>query len=63
MDGEAVWDDELRRFATPPTCRHGHPLDETMKTWQIDWQEYRCPPCAASGEPDPFFRLRKPARI
>ncbi|MFI5593602.1 hypothetical protein ACIA5G_51855 [Amycolatopsis sp. NPDC051758] len=63
MDGEAVWDHELRRFATPEACRSGHPLEQGMKTSEIDWLEYRCPMCVAESAPDPFFRLRKPARI
>ncbi|WP_329059488.1 hypothetical protein [Amycolatopsis sp. NBC_01480] len=63
MDGDAVWDDELRRFVTPAPSRLGHPLDESMKTWQIDWREYGCPQCVAEGVADPFFRLQTPARI
>lgn len=58
-----MWDYELRRYATPPECRAGHPLDQSMKTQEIDWLEYRCPRCVAEGAADPFFRLRKQARI
>ena len=58
-----MWDPELRRYATPAACRLGHALDESMKTSEIDWQEYRCPSCVAAEVDDPHFRLRKPARI
>ena len=63
MDGEAVFDAEMRRFVTPAACRLDQPLDRGMKTSQIDWQEYLCPRCLADGVPDPYFRLQKPARI